>query len=103
MAVAEEYTLRFLNSMEPLLCRIPPAYYVGGLLGIINSCLFYLRFGHGLMLFFPFLVVGCAGAILGLTVGTQLPEMGPSLGDVNLVATVAACWIALFIARSLRA
>jgi len=101
--VAEEYTIRFLNSMEPLLCRIPPAYYVGGLLGIINSSLFYLRFGRGLMLFFPFLVVGCAGAIAGLTVGTQLPEMGPSLGDVNLASTVVASWIALFIARSLRA
>ena len=100
--MAEEYTIRLLNFMAPLLQKLPPAYYVGGLLGVINTCVFYLRFGKGLLLFFPYLVVGTAAAIVGLTVGKQLPTSGPFLGEVNVIITVATTWIALFIARSLR-
>lgn len=100
--MAEEYTVRFLTFVGPVLWKLPPAYYVGGLLGIINTCLFYLRFGRGLLLFFPYLVVGAAAAIVGLTVGQQLPATGPFLGEVNVAATVVTTWIALFIARSLR-
>ena len=98
----EQYTVQFLNALEPTISRVPPPFYVGTLLGIINTCLFYLGFGRGLRLFSPYLALGAAGALVGLTVGRQLPDSGPTLGEVNVVATVAATWTILFIARSLR-
>jgi hypothetical protein len=98
----EDYTLRFLNSLTPFISRVPPPYYVGTLLGIINTCIFYLRFGKGVKLFIPYLALGAGAALVGLTVGTQLPDSGPMLGDVNVAATSFATWAFLFIARSLR-
>ncbi len=98
----EEYTLRLLNTLSPAMSRVPPSYYVGALVGIINCCLFYLRFGRGFKLFIPYLALGAAGAIVGLTVGKQLPDSGPMLGEVNIVVTSLAVWICLFVARSLR-
>ncbi len=102
MEMVEEYTLRLLNSLTPVLSRVPPPYYVGTLVGIINTCLFYLRFGRGLKLFLPYLVLGAGAALVGLTVGKQLPNSGPMLGEVSIVATTFATWAFLFIARSLR-
>ncbi|HEX2924391.1 MAG TPA: hypothetical protein VHS06_11980 [Chloroflexota bacterium] len=98
----EEYTLRLLNTLTPAISRVPPPYYVGTLLGIINCCVFYLRFGRGLKLFLPYLIIGAAGALVGLTVGRQLPDSGPMLGEVNVIVTSLAAWICLFVARSLR-
>lgn len=98
----EEYTLRLLNALAPVTTGVPPPFYVGTLLGIINTCLFYLRFGRGLKLFLPYLALGAAAALVGLTVGRQLPDPGPMLGDVNVVATTVATWTFLFVARSLR-
>lgn len=100
--MVEEYTLRLLNTLTPYISRVPPPYYVGTLLGIINTCLFYLRFGRGFKLFIPYLVLGAGAALVGLTVGRALPDSGPMLGEVNLVATTIATWAFLFIARSLR-
>ena len=57
----EEYTVRFLNAVSPHLSRVPPPYYVGALLGIINSCLFYLGFGRSFRLFLPYLAWGRRG------------------------------------------
>ncbi|MGI5837181.1 MAG: hypothetical protein ACOX87_11950 [Chloroflexota bacterium] len=102
MVVIEEYTIRFLTFIEPSLNRFPPSYYVGGLLGVINTCIFYLRFGRGLLLFFPFLVIGAAASIVGLTIGKQLPASGPFIGEINVATTVITTWFALFVARSLR-
>ena len=98
----EEYTVRFLNAFSPLLSRVPAPYYIGALLGIINSCLFYLGFGRGFRRFVPYLAVGAAGALLGVTIGRQLPDTGPLIGDVNVIAACASCWAVLFVARSLR-
>ncbi|MGE5618136.1 MAG: hypothetical protein ACM3US_02635 [Sphingomonadaceae bacterium] len=98
----EEQTLRFLNTLTPIISKVPPPYYVGALLGIVNTCLFYLRFGRGLKLFLPYLVLGSGAALMGLTVGAHLPGSGPMLGDVNVVATTLATWVILFVARSLR-
>ncbi|MCL4535142.1 MAG: hypothetical protein M1370_08305 [Bacteroidetes bacterium] len=100
--MVEEYTLRLLNNLAPVFSRVPPPYYVGTLLGIINTCLFYLRFGKGLKLFLPYLALGAGAALVGLTVGRQLPDSGPMLGEVNVAATTIATWALLFIARSLR-
>ncbi len=100
--MVEEYTLRLLNTLTPILSKVPPPYYVGTLVGIINTCVFYLRFGRGMKLFLPYLALGAAGALVGLTVGTQLPHSGPMLGEVNVAATSVATWGFLFIARSLR-
>ena len=101
--VIEEHTVRFLNVLVPGLSGVPPSYYVGALAGIINTCLFYLAgFGRGFKLFVPFLAVGTAGAIVGLTVGRQLPETGPQLGEVSVLATTVSTWTILFVARSLR-
>ncbi len=98
----EDQTIRLLNSLSPFISKVPPPYYVGTLVGVINTCLFYLRFGRGLKLFLPYLAIGAAAALVGLTVGKQLPDSGPMLGDVNLVATTVATWTFLFVARSLR-
>ena len=98
----EEYTVRFLNIVSPHLSRVPPPYYVGALLGIINSCLFYLGFGRGFWRFLPYLIVGAAGALLGVIIGRQIPDTGPMMGDVNVIAACASCWVVLFVARSLR-
>ncbi len=100
--VIEQYTAHLLNALEPTISRVPPPYYVGTLLGVVNTCLFYLGFGRGFKLFLPYLALGVAGALMGLTAGTQLPDSGPMLGEVNVVATVASTWTILFIARSLR-
>lgn len=100
--MVEEYTIRFLTFIEPSINKLPPSYYVGGLLGVINTSLFYLRFGHGLLLFLPYLVVGAAASIVGLTIGKQLPASGPFIGEINVAATVITTWFALFVARSLR-
>jgi hypothetical protein len=102
MGVIEEYTVRFLKLLEPTLLRVPPAFYVGALLGIVNSTVFYIFLGRGLKLFIPYLVIGAGGAVLGVLVGMQLPDSGFALGEVNLVSTVVACWAILFVARSLR-
>ncbi len=98
----EEYTVRLLNTLMPFISRVPPPFYVGALLGIINTCLFYLRFGRGLKLFFPYLTLGAAAALVGLTVGKQMPASGPMLGDVNVAITTVSTWGFLFVARSLR-
>ncbi len=99
----EEYTVRFLNAVVPALSEVPPSYYLGALIGIINTCLFYLAgFGRGFKLFVPFLAIGAAAAIVGLTVGRQLPESGPQLGEVSIPATTLSTWTILFVARSLR-
>jgi len=100
--MVEEYTIRLLDSMAPLLTRVPPAYYVGTLVGVINTCIFYVRFGRGLLLFLPYLLVGTAAAIVGLTVGRQLHDVGPFVGEVNVAATTISTWCCLFVARSLR-
>lgn len=100
--MVEEYTVRLLNALEPTVSRVPPPMYVGTLLGIVNTCLFYFRFGRGLRLFPPYLVLGSAAAIIGVTAGMQLPDSGPMLGDVNVAATIASTWLVLFVARSLR-
>ncbi|MHB0868367.1 MAG: hypothetical protein ACYC66_14385 [Chloroflexota bacterium] len=102
MEMIEEQTIRFLNTLTPIITKVPPPYYVGTLLGVINTCLFYLRFGRGLRFFLPYLGLGSAAALVGLTIGRQLPDSGPMLGDVNVAATTVATWAFLFIARSLR-
>ena len=76
--------------------------FVGGLLGIANSCVFFLLFGRGFRLFIPFLLLGTAAAIGGVVVAKQLPESGPMLGEVNILIASVATWLILFIARSLR-
>lgn|GEM_PF-1541291 len=101
-SMIEDFTLRLLNSLTPAISKVPPPYYVGALLGIINSCLFYLRFGRGFRLFLPYVVLGAAAALVGLTVGRQLPDSGPMIGEVNVVVTSLATWVCLFVARSLR-
>ena len=100
--MVEEYTVRLLNALEPTVSRVPPPMYVGTLLGIVNTCLFYLRFGRGLRLFLPYLALGSGAAVVGVTAGTQLPESGLMLGDVNVMPTIVSTWLVLFVARSLR-
>lgn len=100
--VVEQYTVLLLNALQPTLVGVPPIYYLGALIGIINGCVFYLRFGRGLKRFLPYLGLGAAGAIAGITVGEQMPETGLMLGDVNMAAASFGTWIILFIARSIR-
>ena len=102
MEILEEYTQRLLDLLAPLLYRFPPSHYVAILLGVMNTCIFYLRFGSGLLLFVPYLVIGSGASMLGVTVGQQMPSSWPTIGDVNVVAATVSTWIVLFIARSLR-
>ena len=98
----DEYTVRFLNAIAPVLSGVSPSLYVGSLLGIINTCVFYLFLGRGLKLFPAFLAVGIAGALVGVAVGGQVSAWGPLLGEVHLVAASLSTWAFLFVARSLR-
>ncbi len=100
--VMEEHTVRFLNAIMPTVSTASPVVYLGTLVGVINTCLFYFLFGRGLKLFLPYLILGAAGSVVGLTVGEQLPESGPMLGELHVVAATIATWAVLFIARSLR-
>jgi hypothetical protein len=99
--VIEEQTVHLLDALRPIFALITPAVYVATLLGMINSCVFYLFLGRGLRLFLPYLAIGSAAAVLGMTVGRQLPESGPSIGDVSVVAASISAWTILFIARAL--
>lgn len=99
----EEYTLRLLHAISPAIARVPPPLYLGTLLGIIGTCLFYIPLGRGLRLFPLYLVLGVTAALVGSTVARQLPDdMGPMLGEVSVVATVLFAWVILLVARSLR-
>lgn len=98
----EEQTARFLDALHPILAIVPPPVYTAILIGIINSCLFYIGFGRGLARFVPYLILGSAGAILGLTLGKQLPNTGPMIGDVSVAAVCISTWTILFIARGMR-
>jgi hypothetical protein len=55
-----------------------------------------------LKLFIPFVMIGAAAAVIGVTVSRQLPESGPTIGEVDLVAASVATWVALLIARAFR-
>ncbi len=99
----EEQTARFLDLLRPAISLLPPTAYVGVLLGVINCAVFYLTgLGRGFRLFVPYLILGAAGAVAGAMVGRQLPETGPLLGDVSVVATCVSTWTILLIARSMR-
>ena len=98
----EEQTARFLNTLQPLLVFVSPPIYLATLIGIVNSSVFYIGFGRGLARFVPYLILGSGAAILGLMVGKQLPNAGPQLGDVSVIAVSVCTWSILFIARGLR-
>jgi LysM repeat protein len=102
LATLERYTERFLRWMGPLLQGSPPFAFVGALVGMVNSSLFYLVLGRSLRLFVPFLFLGTAAAVIGVTVSRQLPQSGTVIGEVDLVAASVATWIILLIARSFR-
>jgi hypothetical protein len=97
----DEQTLRLLDALQPVIAVVPPPVYFAVLLGIINSCVFYIVFGRGFKLFVPYVVLGSAAAVLGITVGKQLPETGPLMGDASIVAACISTWTILFIARSM--
>ena len=98
----QELTAQFLNLLQPLLATVSPPVYLAVLIGLVNSCVFYIGFGRGLARFVPYLVIGSAGAILGLAAGEQLPNTGPLLGEVSVVAVSVCAWSILFIARGMR-
>lgn len=98
----EEYTVQFLDILRPALAAVPPPVYLGVLLGMVNSCVFYLLMGRGFRLFLPYLFLGSAAAGGAALVSGQLPETGPLLGDVSIVAVSILTWTILLIARSMR-
>ncbi len=98
----EEQTTRFLGAIQPLLVTVPPTTYIATLIGIINTALFYIGFGRGARMFVPYLLIGSIAAVIGVTVGRQLPETGPLIGDASVAAGTVFTWTILFIARSLR-
>lgn len=98
----EEQTARILDMARPALIAVPPTVYLAVLLGLINSAVFYLGLGRGPRLFAPYLILGAAGAVAGAMIGKQLPEAGPMIGDVSIIATSVAAWVVLLIARSMR-
>lgn len=100
--VIEEQTVRLLDFLLPTISLLSPPAFLGILIGLICGSAFYLIFGRGLGLFLPYLVLAVAGALVGVAVGTQIPEVGPMLGEVSVVAALASSWSFLFIARSMR-
>jgi LysM repeat protein len=102
LTTAERYTEQFLRWIEPLISGASPFVFVGALVGVVNSCLFYLVLGRSLALFIPFMLIGAAAAVVGVTVSRQLPESGPMIGEVDLVVASVATWLTLLIARSFR-
>ncbi len=100
--MVQEQTAHFLNMLQPLLATVPPPFYLAALIGLVNGCVFYIGFGRGLVRFAPYLLLGLVGAMVGLVVGQQLPNTGPLLGDVSIVAVSIGTWSILFIARGMR-
>lgn len=98
----EEQTIRFLDLLRPFISDLSPVIYLAVLLGIVNCAAFYLvGLGRGFRLFVPYLLLASAAAVGGAIVGEQLPDSGPLIGDVSIVAASASTWVVLLIARSL--
>ncbi len=98
----EEYTVRLLDTLRPVISSMAPATYVSVLLGVINACAFYLVISRRFRFFIPCLVLGALAAVGGTTVGSHLPETGPLIGEVSVVAASLSTWTILLIARSIR-
>jgi hypothetical protein len=75
---------------------------LSALIGLMHGALFHLLFGSRVRQLPVAVVIGIVASLLGGLLGTMIPPAVLEVGDTNLIATTAAAWLSLGIARLFR-
>jgi hypothetical protein len=81
---------------------VPPWVVLAALVGVLHGALFHLVFGQRLSQLPRAAIIGLLAGLLGGAIGTMIPPAIAAIGDTNLIATTAAAWAVLGIARVFR-
>jgi hypothetical protein len=81
---------------------VPPWVVLAALVGLAHGALFHLVFGRRLAVLPRAVLIGLLAGLLGGLIGTMIPPAIVAIGDTNLIATSAAAWAVLAIARVFR-